>query len=89
LLTKHVSSKVDRQQTRIRGLIEEQDTKVDEERTLIERRAQDQLRQAREEAEAQAGSVFFEAPRLFPELEGILINWINYLFKKYFETSPC
>ena len=49
---------VDRQQVRIRGLIEEQDSKVDEERSLVERRAQEQLRQVREEAEAQAGFNF-------------------------------
>ncbi len=46
---------VDRQQVRIRGLIEEQDSKIDEERSLVERRAQEQLRQVREEAESQAG----------------------------------
>lgn len=50
------ASQVDRQQTRIRSLIEEQDCKVDEERTLIERRAQEQVRQAREESETQAGN---------------------------------
>ncbi len=46
---------VDRQQVRIRGLIEEQDSKIDEERSLVERRAQEQLRQVREDAESQAG----------------------------------
>lgn len=45
----------DRQQARIRGLIEDQESKVEEQRLLVERRAQEQLRQAREEAEAQAG----------------------------------
>ena len=35
---------VDRQQTRIRGLIEEQVTKIDEEREIVEKRAQEQVR---------------------------------------------
>lgn len=56
---------IDRQQVRIRGLIEDQATKIEEERIIIDRRFQDQLRQVREEAEAQAG----EIGRLIAELE--------------------
>ncbi len=35
-----------------------QDSKIDEERSVVERRAQEQLRQVREEAEVQAGEIW-------------------------------
>ena len=48
---------MDRQQGRIRNLIEEQVAKVDEERSVTERRCQEQLRQLRDDINAQEGEV--------------------------------
>lgn len=56
---------VDRQQARIRGLIEEQASKADEELASAERRAQEQVRAAREEQ----GRAAEESARLSAQLE--------------------
>lgn len=56
---------VERQQTRIRTLIEEQVVKMDEEREIVEKRAQDQVRMVREELRGQVE----EVGRLSAEVE--------------------